>query len=186
MKETFLPIALRNAAKRIPLGLGIALAATLLHLNATAQEVNLGTANSFSVLSYSGISVTGAVNSSTIYGGAENNGNIGSFPTASTGLGNLLINNGSDQAGDALTQSAQAALTSAYNQAAGITHTPDLNTLVLGSGGTIGSCNEPSDSWGLLLFCLSTDNRNPLSQRQFRKRSTLRFPNRINPHNGIV
>jgi hypothetical protein len=121
MKQTFLMAPLQNAAKRIPMGLGFALAVTFPHLNATAQEVNLGAANSFAVLSYSGLSVAGAVNSSTINGGSENNGNIGSFPTASTGLGNLVINNGVNEAGNSLTQNAQTALAAAYSTAFGLT-----------------------------------------------------------------
>jgi len=128
-----------NGTKRILSGLVLA-TAIFLHHNARAQEVDLGTANSFAVLSYSGLSVAGAVDTSTINGGIENNGNIGSYPTASTGLENLVINNGINQAGDANTQNAQAALTAAYSHAAGLALTPATsgNDYTTFNGGNLG------------------------------------------------
>ena len=59
MKETSLQMALRNGAKQIPISLGLALAVTFLHHNAAAQDVDLGTANSFAALAGSAITSTG-------------------------------------------------------------------------------------------------------------------------------
>lgn len=76
-----------------------------------ATAVNLGTADGFAVLAGSGITISGAVNTTTI------TGDIGSFPTASiTGLGNAVIT-GTNHAGDATTQSAKTALGIAYTAA---------------------------------------------------------------------
>src|SRR5665213_3603045 len=140
MKETFSLTVARNAAKQIPPVVGIMLAMAFLNLKATAQEVNLGAANGFGVLSYSGLSVAGAVDTSTINGGVEYNGNIGSYPTTSTGLENLVINNGINHAGDAYTQNAQAALTAAYTQAAALPLTPATsgNDYTYFNGGNLG------------------------------------------------
>ena len=102
--------------------------------------VPLGTAAYFSVLAGSGITVAGAVNSTTI------TGDIGTFPTpAIIGLGNLVLN-GVNHAGDAVTQNAQNDLLAAYSDAAGraatTTYTPiyDLGGLTL----TSGVYNDPS------------------------------------------
>ncbi|MDO9486200.1 MAG: ice-binding family protein [Actinomycetota bacterium] len=75
-----------------------------------ATSVGLGTADSFGVLAGSGITNTGPT---TI------NGDIGTFPTTIiTGLGSMTIN-GTNHAGDAVTQGAKNDLITAYNAAAG-------------------------------------------------------------------
>ena len=72
MNATFLLTAAQHGARRIPMGLGFALAVTLLQPNATAQDVNLGTANNFAVLAYSAVSSSG----NTVITG----GNVGLYP----------------------------------------------------------------------------------------------------------
>lgn len=127
---------MRKCLKQFPKSLVVTIAVQFLHQLATATptDVNLGTSSSFAVLAGSGITVAGAVNSTTI------NGDIGTFPTTSiTGLGNVVLN-GINQAGDAVTQSAQNSLTTAFNAAAGqaatTTYAPisDLGGLTLTSG----------------------------------------------------
>jgi outer membrane autotransporter protein len=94
-------------------GLLFALALPLLCHGAFGQMVDLGTAGSFGVLAGSGITVAGAVQTTTI------NGDIGTFPTTTiTGLGNITLN-GVNHAGDAVTQQAKNDLVTAYNSAAG-------------------------------------------------------------------
>jgi len=130
------PTSMSNCLKQFPKSLVIMIAAQFLHQQATATaiDVNLGSSSSFAVLAGSGITVAGAVNSTTI------NGDIGTFPTTSiTGLGNVVLN-GVNQAGDAVTQSAQNSLTAAFSAAAGqpatMTYAPisDLGGLTLRSG----------------------------------------------------
>ncbi len=95
-----------------------------LHFNATAQEVNLGTANNFEVLSAAGITSTGT----TLI-----HGNVGTTPitgAAITGLTALQVNGTiytTDSAGPAgsvmdpgLLTTAMGAVTTAYNQALGL------------------------------------------------------------------
>ncbi len=97
-------------------------------------EPNLGTTANFAVLAGAGITVAGAVNSTTI------NGDIGTFPTTSiTGIGNVVLN-GVNHAGDAVTQQAKNDLTIAYNTLAGLPFTThyvvptDIGGLTLTSG----------------------------------------------------
>jgi len=100
------------SVKRITAGLSFAVALTFLHLTASANPafVNLGTTSGFAVLAGSGITVTGPT---TI------TGSIGTFPTTSiTGFGNVTLN-GTNHAGDAVTQLAKNDLVIAYNDAAG-------------------------------------------------------------------
>lgn len=75
--------------------------------------VDLGTAADFGVLADSGISVAGAVNSTTIYADIETLPN-----PAITGLGNVVLN-GVNPGGDSVTQIVKADLLTAYNDAAG-------------------------------------------------------------------
>ncbi|MHB8281135.1 MAG: ice-binding family protein [Candidatus Humimicrobiaceae bacterium] len=101
-------------------------------LIAGPTTVNLGTAASFAVLAGTGITNTG---NSVI------NGDIGSYPTASiTGFPPGIVN-GTNHAGDAVTQGAKDDLVIAYNDAAGRTPTSatdytgvDLGGLTLTSG----------------------------------------------------
>ena len=109
---------------------GLALAILLAQHSARGDEttVSLGTASSFAVLAGSGITVAGAVDSTTI------TGDIGTFPTTSiTGLENVVLL-GVNHAGDAVTQTAKNDLTAAYNDAAGRTY----NTLFAGGYDLVG------------------------------------------------
>lgn len=85
--------------------------------------VGLGTAGAFAVLAATGITNTGAT---TI------TGDVGSHPTASmTGFGTVVLT-GTNHGGDAVTQGAKAALTTAYGVAAGAT------PVTVVAGGTLG------------------------------------------------
>src|SRR6185369_13168139 len=85
--------------------------------------IPLLSATSFAVLAGAGITVAGAVNSTTI------TGDIGTFPTPSiTGLGNVVLN-GVNHAGDAVTQTAKNDLVTAYNDAAGRPPTTTYNPI---------------------------------------------------------
>ncbi len=137
IKQVFLLTAVQNKAKRIPMGLVLAAAVMLPNHEATAiPTVLLGTSGGFAVLAGSGITVAGAVNTTTI------NGDIGTFPTPSiTGLGNVTLN-GVNHADDAVTQQAKNDLVTAYNAAAG--RTP-VTTVV---GDTLGGLFLPSGIYG--------------------------------------
>ena len=173
MNKTFLLTAMRNGAKRIPAGLGVALAVTFLHLNTTvrAADVDLGTANNYAVLANQAIS---SANPSVI-----NGGNVGLSPGAApsiTGPISITPPNTIDTTdGNAL--QAQKDLNTAYNVAAGLARTATLTGTDLGGA--------DSDAWGLLLCFLSTAHGNADARRPGRPGCTLRFPNRINPHHGI-
>jgi Ice-binding-like len=126
MKATLLLTAMRNGVKRIPVGLVIALAMTLLRQDAMANpEVNLGTANDFAVLAGSAINFTGP---NTI------SGDIGSYPTpAVTGLAGVTFVSGANETSDtSLMLAAKNNLTTAYNTAAGLTPTQVITTGNLG------------------------------------------------------
>jgi len=113
-------------ALSIPLVL-LALATTTQVADAQATAVNLGTAENFVVLGGTGVTVAGAVNSSTV------TGDIGTFPTTTiTGLANMALM-GTNQAGNAVTQLAKNALVTAYGSAA--TQTP---TITYGAGSDLG------------------------------------------------
>jgi hypothetical protein len=144
IKTNLVPIFI--CTRRISGSLVLAIAVTLLHQDATATPVavNLGSASSFGVLAGSGITVAGAVNSTTI------NGNIGTFPTTSiTGLGNVVLN-GVNHGGDGVTQNAKNDLSTAFSAAIGqsatMSYTPgsDLGGLTL----TAGVYDDPT-SFGL-------------------------------------
>ena len=113
MKATYLLTAAQKEAKRIPMGLFLAVAVMFLHQDATAatvDTVDFGTASSFAVLAGAGITITGP---------ATITGDLGTFPTTSiTGLENLTLT-GFNHAGDAVTQLAKNGLLTAYNDAAG-------------------------------------------------------------------
>ncbi|HVC86569.1 MAG TPA: ice-binding family protein [Gaiellaceae bacterium] len=77
---------------------------------AAAHGVPLGTANRFAVLAGAGITNTGPTTVT---------GDLGTYPTTTmTGVGSLTIN-GTNHAGDAVTQQAKADLVTGYNTAAG-------------------------------------------------------------------
>src|SRR5579859_4065104 len=77
---------------------------------AAATAVPLGTAGKFAVLAGSGITNTGATTVT---------GDLGTYPTTTiTDNGSLTIN-GTNHAGDAVTQQAKTDLVTAYNTAAG-------------------------------------------------------------------
>jgi hypothetical protein len=77
---------------------------------AAAHGVRLGTASQFAVLAGSGITNTGPTTVT---------GDLGTYPTTTmTGTGSLTIN-GTNHAGDAVTQQAKTDLITAYNNAAG-------------------------------------------------------------------
>jgi hypothetical protein len=140
--------AMLDGAKRIHMGLGVALAMMFLRVNATAQEVDLGTANNFEVLSAAGITSTG----NTVI-----NGNIGTSPitgAAITGFPPAIVNgtiytvNSAGPAGSVmnpgLLTTAMGAVTTAYNQAAGLTHSAvDYTTLGSGTGNLGGQTLTP-------------------------------------------
>ena len=90
-----MPTIVQKCAKRILIGLIVA-AAILLNHNAmaTPTTVDLGTASGFAILAGSGITVAGAVNTTTI------TGDIGTYPTpAITGLGNVVLNGANQTSG---------------------------------------------------------------------------------------
>jgi len=110
----------QNGARRIPMCVGFALAVTLLHLNATALEVDLGTANNFAVLA--GSTITSAING----------GDVGLSPGTSI-TGPITINPSyTTHVADGVALQAQTDLTTAYNQAAGLARTATLTGQDLG------------------------------------------------------
>jgi hypothetical protein len=126
MKEPILLTATRNGAKRMPVGLFVALAMTLLRQDAMATpDVNLGTANDFSILAGSAITFTGP---NTI------SGDIGSYPTTSiTGLAGVTFVSGANETSDTgLMISAKNNLTTAYNTAVGLKPAQAITTGNLG------------------------------------------------------
>lgn len=110
MKESALHHPLQHHRAVI---LVLALAAVCPQQAATAAVVNLGTAAAFAVLAGAGITNTGPT---TI------TGDVGTFPTPSmTGFGSVILF-GTNQAGNAVTQTAKADLATAYDDAAGRSH----------------------------------------------------------------
>jgi hypothetical protein len=96
--------------------------------------IDLGSAAGFAVLAGSGITIAGAVDSTTI------SGDIGSSPNpAIVGSGNVVLN-GTNQGGDAIAQQAQSDLATAFSDAAAQAPTTsfgpifDLGGLTLSSG----------------------------------------------------
>jgi hypothetical protein len=136
MKRTYLRLTNFKIPIAIPSGMALAVTLTLLQQDASAAvlAVPLGAAADFAVLAGAGITVAGAVNSTTI------TGNIGSFATTTiTGLENLTLV-GVNHAGDAVTQQGKLNLGTAYTDAAGrsatVTYSPifDLGGRTLGAG----------------------------------------------------
>src|ERR1035437_1291665 len=106
-------------------------------------KVPLLTTSSFAILAGSGITFAGAVNSTTI------NGNIGTFPTTSiTGIGNAVLN-GTNHAGDAITQQAKLDLTAAYLFAAAQTGAVTVPTGLGSTTKTPGVYNSAAGTFGI-------------------------------------
>ncbi len=117
MKTTTKLTIAKSSAKKILMGLFPAVAMMFLQPNAQASlgPVDLGNASGFAVLAGSGITVAGAVNSTTI------TGDIGTYPTpAITGLGNVILNGVNQTADTGLMLNSQLDLTAAFNAAAGL------------------------------------------------------------------
>lgn len=125
---------------------GLGLALLLTHSAAIGGDatVPLGSASQFAVLAGSGITVAGAVNTTTI------TGDIGTFPTPSiSGLGNVVLH-GVNHVGDAVTQTAKDSLVTAYNDAAG---RPAGFTVATELGGTTvlpGVYDSASGTFGII------------------------------------
>jgi hypothetical protein len=108
---------------------------------AATLPVNLGNATGFAVLAGSGIINTGTT---TI------TGDVGTYPTTTeTGFGTVTIN-GTNHAGDGITQGAQTDLGSAYTDAVGRTPTTTYSPIHDLGGATLspGVYNDPS-SFGI-------------------------------------
>ncbi len=135
MKPTSLQKIGPASLNAIPKGIALAVAVTLIQQDAHAAVlvVNLGVASNFGVLAGSGITVAGAINSTSI------TGDIGSHPTPSiTGLENVILD-GVNHAGDAVTQQAKIDLAIAYADAAGRTPTTTYSPIFELGGSTLGS-----------------------------------------------
>jgi hypothetical protein len=131
-------------------------------------NVDLGAASGFSILAGSGITVAGAVNSTTI------SGDIGTFPTTSiTGLGNVVLN-GTNQAGGSATQNAKTDLLNAFNDAAGFSANVSYSPIFDLGGKTLmpGVYNDPS-SFGITGTLTLNGNGNPDAVWIFQAASTL-------------
>ena len=141
MKFTFVLTALQRGAERIPMGLGFALALLFLSDKASAGDVLLGTANNFAVLAASAITSTGPT--------VVNGGNVGLSPDTLSSITGFSPGNGTVtapytiEAANGATSQAQNDLTTAYNQAVGLSRTATLTGEVLGSGGTVGTLLNP-------------------------------------------
>jgi hypothetical protein len=121
MKKTFLTPVSRNVAMRLPLGLGLAFASTFLRLNASAADVNLGTANNYAVLAGSTITSTGPT---VITGG------LGLTPGSAVTGSPVVI--GSYDVDNPAAVTAQNDLTTAYTTAAGLPSNQNLTGQDLG------------------------------------------------------
>jgi hypothetical protein len=163
LKGTF-----KMKSKRLILSTVVALAGFLPQSNASL--VPLGSAGDFAVLAGAGITVAGAVNTTTI------TGDIGTFPTTSiTGLGNVVLTGTSqNHAGDAVTQGAKTALVTAYLDAAGRTPTTTYGAIYDLGGQTLmsGVYNDPS-SFGITGTLKLDAQGNPNAVWIFQAGSTL-------------
>ena len=95
---------------------------------AAQSRVDLGTADSFAVLAGGGITISTA---STV------TGDVGTFATTTENGFDTLTLNGTNHAGDSVTQGAKTDLTTAYNDAAGRGPTIDIVGLTVGGGETL-------------------------------------------------
>lgn len=132
-----------------------------------ATAVNLGTAGNFAILAGTGITISGAVNTSTI------TGDIGTSPTPSiTGLGNLVLT-GTNHAGDATTISAKVALTTAYTTAASSTPVITIPTELAGFTYGPGVYNSLSGTFGITGTTILDAGGDPNAVFIFQATSTL-------------
>ena len=122
-KESLLPSAMLRSAKRIPSGIVFALSLVFALSEATANEVNLGTANNFAILAGSAITSTGPT---TI------NGNVGSYPTTSVTPGGWILNGMDESLNTGIMVQAKNDLVTAYNAAASLAPTMNLTGTDLG------------------------------------------------------
>lgn len=126
--------------------------------------VGLGTARTFAVLAGSGITNTGP---------SVMNGDIGSFPTTTiTGFPPGTVN-GTNHAGDAVTQGAKNDLVTAYNDAAGKTPVTTIPTELGGSTLTGGTYRAASGTFGLTGNLTLNGGGDPTSVWVFQMASTL-------------
>jgi Ice-binding-like/VPDSG-CTERM motif len=124
MKDNFLPQALQNASKRIPVGFLLAAAMMSPYHKAGATPVLLGTANNFAVLAGSAISTTGT--------SVINGGNVGEYPGTSVGLGLSITPPFTTDIGNMVAHTAQNDLSTAFGVAAGEPVTQTLTGTDLG------------------------------------------------------
>lgn len=156
-----IPIRLITAASALVLAIGV-LAGGL--ASAAAPTVGLGGATSFAVLAGSGITNTGP---SVI------NGNIGSYPTTSiTGFPPGLVN-GTNHAGDAVTQGAKTDLTTAYNDAAGRTPVTTVPTELGGTTLVPGVYRSAAGTFGITGTVTLNGQGDPNAVFVFQTASTL-------------
>src|SRR5665213_2830535 len=131
--------------------------------SAAATSVGLGTANSFAVLAGAGITNTGPTTVT---------GDLGTYPTTTeTGMGSVTVN-GTNHAGDAVTQGAKTDLVTAYNTAAGEGPTNPIAADLGGQTLTAGVYNSAS-SIGLTGTLTLDGGGNPNAIFVFQAGSTL-------------
>lgn len=134
-----------NGTKRIRAGLIFTLAIMFLNLTAAAEtnKVDLASTSDFAVLAGAGITVAGAINSTTI------TGDIGTFPTTTiTGFEKVTLT-GVNHAGDGVTQAAKTNLTLAYNNAVGRSATTSYGAIDLGGSNLISGVYYGSSSFAI-------------------------------------
>ena len=159
----------RIPAQLLAAGTALVLVAGVLATGLTASAVSptpvgLGTANSFAVLGGSGITNTG----STVI-----NGDLGSYPTTTiTGFPPGIVN-GTNHAGDAVTQSAKTDLTTAYNDAAGRTPVTTVPTELGGSTLTPGVYTSAAGTFGITGNVTLDGQGDPNAVFVFKTASTL-------------
>jgi len=151
----------------LAVGAGLVLAVALTAGPASAAgptAVGLGTARTFAVLAGSGITNTGP---------SVMNGDIGSFPTTTiTGFPPGIVN-GTDHAGDAVTQGAKTDLTTAYNDAAGKTPATTIPTELGGTTLTGGTYTSAAGTFGITGNVTLNGGGDPTSVWVFQMASTL-------------
>jgi Ice-binding-like len=136
------PLRARNSRSRIAwatamiaLGLVGVLLLFVSGASAAATSVPLGTADSFAVLAGAGITNTGPTTVT---------GDLGTYPTTTESGSASITVNGTDHAGDAVTQGAKNDLVTAYNTAAGEGPTNPIAADLAGQTLTAGVYNSAS------------------------------------------